>query len=196
MIFFLVLTLSVAPILKNQEYPAMVKECTGEQLVVQSSGNNYTLSLFNIKITTKEGMEYACKRIAEATSVSFLVDTYAPSVDQMAAWIYVDGALLQKELVLRNDARVLIHNPEYLHTKELEEAVATANAKLPQVSHKAREYDRRRGSMFLLVNFGGLFLTLCITFWLWLRSKRKAKQKQHSMPEDAVSLDEREEASI
>lgn len=163
-------------------------------MVVQSSGSSYTLSLFNIKITTKEGLEYACKRVTDATSVSFLVDPYATLVDHIAAWVYVDGSLLQKELVLRNDARVLIHNPEYLHTKDLEEAVATANAKLPQVSHKARDYDRRRGNVFLLVNFASLLILFAAMIFFWIAGKKgkrfriPRKRKQKAAAENTIDI--------
>lgn len=69
----------------------------------------------------KEASEYVCDRLNEAEVISF---EYEPSnmrdkYDRLLAWIFVDGELLQAELVEQGLAEVKYIYGDYVYTDEL-----------------------------------------------------------------------------
>lgn len=71
-----------------------------------------------------ESSEYACKLLSRASSIKLQYDPKSDKVDKydrVLAWVYVDGELLQKELVSKGYAEVKYVYADYLYSKELKE---------------------------------------------------------------------------
>ena len=72
----------------------------------------------------KESSEYACKLLSRASSIKLQYDPKSDKVDKydrVLAWVYVDGELLQKELVSKGYAEVKYVYDDYLYSNELKE---------------------------------------------------------------------------
>lgn len=71
-----------------------------------------------------ESSEYACKLLSRASSIKLQYDPKSDKVDKydrVLAWVYVDGELLQKELVSKGYAEVKYVYDDYLYSNELKE---------------------------------------------------------------------------
>lgn len=69
-----------------------------------------------------EAKEYTCSRLQEAEVIELKIDPLAKEPDKygrLIAWVYVDGELLQKELVEEGLASVKYIYDDYLYVNEL-----------------------------------------------------------------------------
>ena len=76
--------------------------------------------------------DYVCSTFKSAKKIKI---EYEPNADRkdkygrIQAWVYVDGVLLQEDLVKQGYAKVIYLNDNYLHTSELKEALSYAKDK-------------------------------------------------------------------
>ena len=70
----------------------------------------------------KEASDYTCKRLKEAKTIKFEFDKNADKdrYDRYLVWIFVDGSLLQEELISKGLAKVAYIYDEYKYTEKLE----------------------------------------------------------------------------
>ena len=79
-----------------------------------------------------ESSDYTCKLLSRASSIKLQYDPKSDKVDKydrVLAWVYVDGDLLQKELVSKGYAEVKYVYEDYLYSKELKELEVSAKEK-------------------------------------------------------------------
>ena len=79
-----------------------------------------------------ESSEYTCKLLSRATKIQLQYDSKSDKVDKydrVLAWVFVDGELLQKELVTKGYAEVKYVYEDYEYSKELKELEKTAKEK-------------------------------------------------------------------
>ena len=77
----------------------------------------------------KDASEYTCNKITNATNIVLEFDPDSDETDKYnryLAWIFVDGSLLQKELVEVGYAKVAYLYGDYIYTKDLEAAQTIA----------------------------------------------------------------------
>ena len=77
----------------------------------------------------KEASDYTCKRIKEAKKIILEFDKDSDEkdkYDRYLVWIFVDGSLLQKELINKGLASVAYLYGDYKYTNELEETEQNA----------------------------------------------------------------------
>ena len=70
----------------------------------------------------KEASEYTCNKLKKAKKISIEYDPGSDKTDKYdrhLVWIYVDGSLLQKELIKKGYAEVAYLYGDYLYTEEL-----------------------------------------------------------------------------
>lgn len=70
----------------------------------------------------KEAKDYTCGRLQEAETIELKIDPLAKEPDKygrLIAWVYVDGELLQRELVEEGYASVKYIYDDYLYVDEL-----------------------------------------------------------------------------
>ena len=80
----------------------------------------------------KEASEYTCNKVTNAKKIEIEYDENSDKTDKydrLLAWVFVDGSLLQKELVANGYAKVAYLYDNYKYTKELESAQELASVK-------------------------------------------------------------------
>lgn len=80
----------------------------------------------------KEASEYTCNRVKNAKKIEIEYDKNSSKTDKyerLLGWIFVDGSLLQKELVQKGYAKIAYLYGDYTYTDELkkEEEIAKKN---------------------------------------------------------------------
>lgn len=80
----------------------------------------------------KESSDYTCKLLTRATSIKLQYDPKSDKVDKfdrVLAWVYINGELLQKELVSKGFAEVRYVYDDYLYSNDLKELELQAKEK-------------------------------------------------------------------
>ena len=76
--------------------------------------------------------DYVCDALKSAKKIKI---EYEPNIERedkygrIQAWVYIDGVLLQEDLVKQGYAKVVYINDDYLHAKELKSALSYAKEK-------------------------------------------------------------------
>ena len=80
----------------------------------------------------KEASNYTCETVKNAKKIEIEYDNNSDKTDKydrLLVWVFVDGKLLQKDLVEKGYAKVAYLYDDYKYTKELENAQELASAK-------------------------------------------------------------------
>lgn len=80
----------------------------------------------------KESSNYTCKKLKNAKKIELEYDPKSDKKDKygrVLAWVFVDGKLLQKDLVSKGYAKVAYLYDDYLYTDELNKAEESAKSK-------------------------------------------------------------------
>ena len=127
----------------------------------------------------KESSEFSCKLLSRASVIKLQYDPKSDKVDKydrVLAWVYVDGDLLQKELVSKGYAQVKYVYDDYLFSEELKELEVEAKEKKlgmwSDVSIK-KDSDFEIPSLHDLLIYGSILLFLAIIFLLKIVFKKK-----------------------
>lgn len=79
----------------------------------------------------KEASNYTCEKVKNAKTIEIEYDDDSDKTDKydrLLAWIFVDGSLLQKDLVSNGYAKVAYLYGDYKYTSQLEDAQELASA--------------------------------------------------------------------
>ncbi len=136
----------------------------------------------------KEASEYTCNKVTNATKLELEYDPNSDKLDKynrLLAWVFVDGKLLQEELVESGYAKVAYLYGDYKYTDLLEEKQELASAKnlgvwnttaaanfSPQVATSVSNANYSTSDVIIIV-----VLLLIITFVGDKTIKKKAKKK-------------------
>ena len=80
----------------------------------------------------KEASEYTCNLVKNAKKIEIEYDEASDKkdkYDRLLVWVFVDGKLLQKELISNGYAKVAYLYDDYKYTKDLEDAQELASTK-------------------------------------------------------------------
>lgn len=167
--FFMPFLLALFPFLHDQRYPIQLKSCEQDSLIASYEGTPFTLSLFNIGIKDEKGWKKTCELLSSAKSIEMEIDSSVSISEPVAAYVFVDGELLQERLIREEYAYTLIHNPEYTYQESLS---ALEKSQMTMASPYRQEKEIKRASSgwkFLLL----LFLTwLCMILYLIIKIKK------------------------
>lgn len=138
----LLLMLTLVPALANTRKTVQFSKCTdGDTAHFLMDGEDITVRFLAIDTPEytkekepygKEASEYTCSAISNATQLELEYDDGSDTSDKYGrhlAWVYVDGRLLQKELVEEGLAEVAYLYGDYAYTDELYEAQEQAKDK-------------------------------------------------------------------
>lgn len=138
----LLLMLTLVPALANTRKTVQFSKCTdGDTAHFLMDGEDITVRFLAIDTPEytkekepygKEASEYTCSAISNATQIELEYDDGSDTSDKYGrhlAWVYVDGRLLQKELVQEGLAEVAYLYGDYAYTDELYEAQEQAKNK-------------------------------------------------------------------
>ncbi len=124
-----------------------------------------------------EASDYTCKLLKRASIIKLEYDPKSDKVDKfdrVLAWVYVDGELLQKELVSKGYAEVRYVYDDYLYSNELKELESIAKEKkLGMWGNVSNSDNSNIPSLHdLIYYFIGIIILLFITFVKKLFSKK------------------------
>lgn len=80
----------------------------------------------------KEASNYTCEKVTNAKKIEIEYDDNSDKMDKydrLLVWVFVDGKLLQKDLITNGYAKVAYLYGDYKYTSELEKAQELASAK-------------------------------------------------------------------
>lgn len=168
---FTLIWLTLFPYLHNERYVVEYAECVNNTIILEDEGEQFQVTLFNVKMKNEKGINYACDVLKDAKEVSFELDPTSQIKDPFSVYLFVDGELLQEVLLKQNYAYIMIHNPEYLYYDEMEEASKVE----PTISNNTSEHENNyqsKGYLFLIV----LVLVWGINILLVLRMRHQKKK--------------------
>ena len=126
----------------------------------------------------KEASEYVCDQLKNAKKIQLEFDDGSDETDKygrVLAWVYVDGSLLQRELVKQGLAEVKYIYGDYAYTDELKALEKEAKAKkLNMWSNTTTTEDENDTMPYYLSAAGGVVLILVGTFFV--KGKRNKKK--------------------
>ena len=140
------LILSIFPLVVNAEKKVIVFEsCVdGDTIKAKIDGEITTIRFLAVDTPEtvhpkkkeepygKEASNYTCDRVKNAKKLEIEYDPGSDKTDKYKralGWIYVDGSLLQKELIEHGYAKVAYIYGDYLYTDELKDIEATIKEK-------------------------------------------------------------------
>ena len=135
-----ILLLALFPFLHKTVYPVEYVSCKTGEIIVKHEDETLEISLFNTKITSEKGWNQACSLISEAKQLRIEMDPSSKIEEPMPVYLFADGQLVQEEIIKKEAAYPMIHNPEYTYEKRLEAALDTtktmAGTKTVKSTHK------------------------------------------------------------
>ena len=130
----------------------------------------------------KEASEYTCERLKNAENITLESDEDSDEKDKYErylVWVFVDGELLQKELVRNGLASVAYLYGDYKYTNELEEVEQIAEDEkigiwsiTDSVTKEEKEIDYKQ-----IIILTGIILMMCL-FSTKTRKKVKSEAKK------------------
>lgn len=106
------------------------KEYTVRMLAVDTPESVHPTK--GIEYYGKEASDYTCNLVKNAKKIEIEYDDNSDKMDKydrLLVWVFVDGKLLQKELVSKGYAKVAYLYDDYKYTKELETTQELVSAK-------------------------------------------------------------------
>lgn len=125
----------------------------------------------------KEASEYVCDRMSNAKKLQLEYDDGSDKTDKYGralAWIFVDGSLLQKELVEQGLAEVKYIYGDYAYTQELQQLEKEAKAKKLAMWSDGSGADDSEELPYYLSAAAGVIMILAGT--LFVKGKRNKKK--------------------
>lgn len=161
--------LALFPFLHDQKYVVTLNSCEQEAIVFEKDGTPFQVDLFNIKIINEDGWNKVCTTLKNAQEISIELDSSTAIQEPLSAYVFVDNALLQEDLIREDYAYSLIHNPEYTYEKKLIE-IANDKRMMAQESVEEEAYPYpASGWKFLLCVI--LIWIIVIIYGLYKRGK-------------------------
>lgn len=147
--FLLTILFTLFPYLHEQRYVITLESCEKEHIVVKDQGDPFEVTLFNLK-TDDAGWEKTCSLLKDAKKIEMEIDPSTKISEPLPAYLFVDDELLQKRLILENNAYTLIHNPEYRYEEELLELEESESVMAITDNEGVSQDMRTQGRLFFL----------------------------------------------
>lgn len=193
MAVFLLLLLSVVPVSANHRKEVEFQKCTdGDTAHFMVDGKDTTVRFLAIDTPEytkekepygKEASEYTCTALKHAKKIELEYDDGSDPKDKYGralAWVFVDGSLLQKELVEQGLAEVTYIYGEYAYTEELYQAQEEAKAAKLHIWSDTEAKEDIPLYVYLGTAIGAL-LILLLSISKCKGKKRKIKQVKRAM---------------
>lgn len=154
----IMLWLALFPFLHATSYNVSYVSCTPEEIVVRHKDENLKIALFNIAITKDEAKKITCDVLKHAKKIQMEIDPSSKIEEVLPVYVFVDGKLLQEELIEKSLAYPLIKNPEYTYEERLEKAVQSTQVMAEAGNEKAKK------DTFPII--APIFLALIVVIWI------------------------------
>lgn len=174
------------PVLANERKAVTLSKCTdGDTAHFLIDGNDTTVRFLAIDTPEytkekepygKEASEFTCSTLQKATVIELEYDEGSDREDKYGrqlAWIFVDGVLLQEQLVAQGLAEVKYIYGEYVYTEKLYQV--QEQAKREQLGIWGDEPDSRAFNIATLVTILGVSLIMLLSVSHVKGKKRKIR---------------------
>ena len=121
----LVFLASLLPFLHETSYEAEVKGCDAQCILLESQGERFEATLFNIGYRQEEGWKETCALLEEADEIRFEIDDAVTLQEPLPIYLFADGVMVQVTLLEKEKAYVEVHNPNYRYEDQMEMAQGT-----------------------------------------------------------------------
>lgn len=182
---------SCLPLQANTKKTVTLAKCTdGDTAHFMVDGKNITVRFLAINAPEytkekepfgKEASEYVCDRLTNAKKLQLEHDDGSDETDKYGralAWIFVDGSLLQKELVEQGLAEVKYLYGDYAYTEELQQLEKKAKAEKLAMWSNGNGADDREEIPYYLSAAAGVIMILVGTFFVKGKRNKKKMIKQ------------------
>ena len=150
------LLLTLLPFFQAQKIPCTFHSCDVEQIQMNLKDEIQAIQLFNVEVDDYHAL---CQTLKQAHQIEL---DNEPLASHEEVYIFVDGTLLQKELLAQGYAHLKIANPTYLYGQEM----IDASRHIRQTSNEVRATFQHEPAMIGLLYWGivlGLWC-ICICF--------------------------------
>ena len=109
----------------------------------------------------KEASEYACKKLTDAKNINLELDKKSDKFDKynrMLAWVFVDGVLLQKEIVKNGYGKVDYIYGDYKYLNILYEQENNAKKMKIGIYQDQKENELIYLILFIIIIFGSVII--------------------------------------
>lgn len=171
-----ILCFALFPFLHNTVYQAKLTSCDANSIVLNSQGNDMLVSLFNLNITSEKGWNRTCTMLKEAKEITFEIDVTSKISEPVPVYLFVDGKLIQEEIIRSEEGYSIIHNPEYKYEKRLEKIQQSSKTMADQSNQPDTPHQQSYGFIYLLV----FILLWVILYYQLIYKKRKVAKKTTS----------------
>lgn len=180
------------PIQANTKKTVTLSKCTdGDTAHFMVDGKDTTVRFLAVNAPEytkekefygKEASEYVCDRLTKAKQIELEYDEGSDRTDKYGrdlAWIFVDGTLLEKDLVKQGYAEVKYIYGDYAYTDELKALEKEAKAqKLGMWSDNQTASQQEEELPYMMSAIGGVILILAGTFFVKGKRNKKKLIKQ------------------
>lgn len=167
-----ILLLALFPFLHAQSYSAAYISCQKDEIILKSEDEKLQVSLFNTRITKKEGWAYVCDAIANSEDLHFEIDPSSKIEEPLPVYLFDGDSLLNERVIAQGYGYPMIHNPEYTYEKELEKAFDTTQT-MAKPTKKAAV--AKHAIVAPLYTLAVAIVWLSILVW-WLYRRKTAKR--------------------
>ena len=175
------------PIQANTKKTVTLSKCTdGDTAHFKVDGKDTTVRFLAINAPEytkekepygKEASDYVCDRLTNAKKIQLEYDDGSDQTDKYGrdlAWIFVDGELLEKELVQQGYAEVKYIYGDYAYTDELKALQKDAKAQQLGMWSGVEPGDEEEQLPYLVTAAGGVVMVLAGLFLV--KGKRNKKR--------------------
>ena len=139
----------------NEPEIVILEKCNEKQLVFTYQNEIIETDFFNIVFVSPASRIKVCEMLEEAKVIKIQKEVL---IQEFKVYVFIDGKLLQKELIQQDLAYKIIDYPDYAYVEEMEKEAIFTVQMIPQ---KLINHDK---SWFILIGL----VTLCIFMLLIL----------------------------
>lgn len=157
---YLILWLLLIP---QQRYEVELVSCE-QTVIVRVEEMDVEIQPFNVVVYDQSKM---CDLLRSAQQIQIETQTNIRQEDVLSVWIFIDGELLQEQLILMKEANIIRNHPDYRYQAQLQQALKTQTVMSDVPLHVAIQSDQQRG--IWIVGFLLISSLLSILFYRLLK---------------------------
>lgn len=156
----MILLATLFPFLSRTRYEVEFQKMDDKKIEVVCENSELSLSLFNVEMKNEHGWEVVEQLVKEADHITMEIDPTTQVKQDLSVYLFLDGRLLQEELLERGIAYISIRNPNYTYEKQME----IAESKTRSVMGKENQDENKKG--FPIV--APLYVVNMLILWIFL----------------------------
>ncbi len=156
----IILLATLFPFLSRTRYDVEFQKIENQKIEVISEKNELSLSLFNIQMKNDHGWMVVEQLIKDADHITMEIDPTTQLKKDLSVYLFLDGKLLQEELLERGIAYISIRNPKYTYERQMEKA----EKKTLRVIGKEKSDEKK----FTIPVVAPIYVFIIFILWIYL----------------------------